>query len=104
MQSSTTFNLIEACRKPGCPVCRLEQHSVERYLDNQFYENVNSAGFRENLRLSMGFCREHAWLAADERLGDALGFAIIYHDAIGAALERAGQGRSSPDPALGWSA
>ena len=100
MQSSTIFNLIEACHKPGCPVCRLEQYSVERYLDNQFYENVNSAGFRENLRLSMGFCREHAWLAADERLGDALGFAIIYHDAIGAALERLDKG--VPPPTRRW--
>ena len=60
MTSVTTFNLIEACRQPGCPVCRVEEHSVERYLDNQFYENVNNPDFRNTLRLSIGFCREHA--------------------------------------------
>ena len=34
MMSGTTFNLIDACREPGCPVCLLEQCYVERYLDN----------------------------------------------------------------------
>jgi hypothetical protein len=84
----TTYNLLEACRKPGCPVCRLEQRSVERYLDNQFYENVNSTELRDWLRASLGFCYEHTWLAVDQRLGDALGFSIIYHDVINAILRR----------------
>lgn len=98
--SFTAYNLLEACREPGCPVCRLEQRSVERYLDNLFYENVNSGGLREILRLSMGFCREHAWLAANQGLGDALGFAIIYHDVIGATLERLDKG--VPPPTRRW--
>jgi len=99
--SSTAYNLLEACREPGCPVCRLEQRSVERYLDNLFYENVNSAGIRESLRLSMGFCREHAWRTVDQGLGDALGFAIIYHDVIGATLERLD--KDVPPPTRRWS-
>jgi hypothetical protein len=84
----TTYNLREACRKPGCPICRLEQRSVERYLDNQFYENVNTPKLRNWLRASLGFCQEHAWLAVDQRLGDALGFAIIYRDVINGILTR----------------
>ena len=100
MTSVTTFNLIEACRQPGCPVCRVEEHSVERYLDNQFYENVNNPDFRNTLRLSIGFCREHAWLAANERLGDALGFALIYHDVIESTLERLDKG--VPPPTRRW--
>jgi hypothetical protein len=84
----TAHELLEACRKPGCPVCRLEQRTVERYLDNQFYENVNSTAFRDRLRASLGFCHEHAWLAVDERLGDALGFTIIYRDVINGILSR----------------
>lgn len=82
MPSFIFHKLLEACREPGCPVCRLEQESVERYLDNQFYENVNSPGWREHLRLSLGFCREHAWLGVEKRLGDALGYSIIYHDIL----------------------
>jgi hypothetical protein len=78
----TSYKLLEACRESGCPVCRLEQRTVERYIDSQFYENVNSPRWRDQLRASLGFCHEHAWLAVDKRLGDALGFSIIYHDII----------------------
>lgn len=88
MPTLTTYNLLEACREPGCPVCRLELRSVERYLDNQFYENVNTPKLRDWLRASLGFCHEHAWLAVDQRLGDALGFAIIYRDVINGILTR----------------
>jgi len=88
MTSATAFNLIEACREPGCPVCRLEQRSVQRYLENQFYENVNNPDFRDHLRRSLGFCKEHAWLAANAHLGDALGFALIYRDVIRNTMER----------------
>jgi hypothetical protein len=66
----------------------VEQESVERYLDNQFYENVNSPRWRDKLRASLGFCHEHAWLAVDKRLGDALGFTIIYHDLVNSILKQ----------------
>jgi hypothetical protein len=69
-------------------VCRLEQQSVERYLDQHFYENVNSPAWRERLRGSLGFCHEHAWLGVNQRLGDALGFTIVYHDLINTILSR----------------
>ena len=88
MPSSTVFNLLEACREPGCPLCRLEVRSVERYLDNQFYENVNSPKWRDGLRASLGFCHEHAWLGVNKRLGDALGYSIIYRDILNALLKQ----------------
>ena len=78
----TSYKLLEACREPGCPICRLEQQGVERYLDNQFYENVNNPAWRDHLRASHGFCHEHSWLGVNKRLGDALGFSIIYHDIV----------------------
>jgi hypothetical protein len=77
-----SYKIVEACREPGCPICRLEQQGVERYLDNQFYENVNSPPWRGRLRASQGFCHEHAWLSVNKRLGDALGFSIIYQDIV----------------------
>ena len=88
MPSSTSYELIQACRQSGCPVYRVEQSVVERYLDNLFYESVNDIQLRERLRASLGFCREHAWLAIDKRLGNALGFAIIYHDVINNTLRQ----------------
>ena len=88
MPNFTAHKLLEACREQGCPVCRLEQRDVERYLDRQFYENVNSPAWRDSLRASLGFCHEHAWLAVDQRLGDALGFSIIYRDIVNAILKQ----------------
>jgi len=82
MPSSTLHDLIEACQKTGCPVCRVEARILERYIDNLFYESVNDIKTRDRLRASLGFCREHARLAMDKRLGNALGFAIIYQDVI----------------------
>ena len=88
MPNFTAHKLLEACRGQGCPVCRLEQQGVQRYLDRQFYENVNSPAWRDSLRASLGFCHEHAWLAVDQRLGDALGFSIIYRDIVNAILKQ----------------
>lgn len=88
MASFTSYELILACSQPGCAACRLEQRDLERYLSNQLYENVNSIPLRDRLRASRGYCREHAWLAVDKHLGDALGFAIIYHDVLGAVLRQ----------------
>jgi hypothetical protein len=79
----------------------MEQWSVERYLDNQFYENVNSPKWRDKLRASLGFCHEHAWLAVDQRLGDALGFSIIYRDTLNHVLRQLDRGDSSARPRRG---
>jgi hypothetical protein len=88
MPDITTYKLLEACRQPGCPICRLEQQSVEHYLDSQFYENVNSPKWRDWLNASLGFCHEHVWLAVNQHLGDALGFAIIYRGVIHTVQDR----------------
>ena len=103
MPNLTAYQLLEACQEPGCPVCRMEQHSVERYLDNHFYENVNSPKWRDKLRTSLGFCHEHAWLAVNKRLGDALGFSIIYRDVVTHILSDLDRGRTAP-PARGLAA
>ncbi len=95
MTNSTTYNILEACRQPGCPICQLEAKSVERYLDNHFYENVNSPKWRDSLRSSLGFCHEHAWLGVSQRLGDALGYSIIYHDILNSILGGLQDGHST---------
>ena len=95
MPGSTAYSLLEACRAPGCPVCRLEQRAVERYLDNKFYESVNSSAWRDELRQSLGFCQEHTWLAVNGRLGDALGFSIISRDLVNSILRQLNDEASS---------
>jgi hypothetical protein len=101
LPSSIVYNLLEACRAEGCPICRLEQQSVERYLDHQFYENVNSPKWRDRLRASHGFCREHAWLGVNRRLGDALGYSIIYRDILNSILTHMNSGDGPAQPSRG---
>jgi hypothetical protein len=85
--------LIEACGQPGCPVCRLEQNTVEKALKALFFELTNDIQLREELRGSFGFCAQHARLTFEHGKGDALGVSIIYHDVITNIL------RSLPEPA-----
>ncbi|MBN2677329.1 MAG: hypothetical protein JXR32_04600 [Anaerolineaceae bacterium] len=88
MLNFSAYDLLEACKEPGCPVCRLENRYVKSYLEHLFYESVNDPGLRKTLRLSMGFCPEHGWLAANQKLGDRLGFAIIYKDVINTTIKQ----------------
>ena len=97
MPSSTAYDLMQACHQPGCPVCRVANAGVERYISSLFYESVNDIQVRERLRASMGFCREHAQLTVDKRLGSALGFAIIYQDVINNTLKRLASDSTPPD-------
>ena len=95
MPNFLSYKIMEACRERGCPLCRLEQQGVERYLDHQLYENVNSPAWRDQLRASYGFCHEHAWLGVNKRLGDALGFSILYHDIVNSLLKALDEDTSS---------
>jgi hypothetical protein len=80
----------------------LEQRAVERYLDRQFYENVNSPAWRDSLRVSFGFCHEHAWLGVNKRLGDALGFSIIYRDIVNSVLTHLNDNESPERSSRRW--
>jgi hypothetical protein len=90
-KNQTYFALIEASQQPGCPVCRLVSESVEKYLSNLLYENVNDVILRRDLRLSLGFCNLHARVIAESGVGSALGISIIYQDVLSNLL------RSLPD-------
>jgi len=77
---TTYFVLKDACREGGCPVCWLLNKSIQRYLENLLYENVNDGGTRTRLRGSLGFCRRHGSLLVS--IGDNLGTSIIYEDIL----------------------
>lgn len=97
LRSSTGYDLLQACRQPGCPACRVEQSAVERYISSLLYESVNDIQVREHLRASLGFCREHARLAVEKNLGNALGFAMIYQDVINNVLKQLGNEIAPPN-------
>jgi len=79
-KSFSYFELRDACDGAGCPLCRVLARKVHQHLDSLFYENVNDASARAQLRDGLGFCRTHALKAMT--MGDALGVAIIYEDLL----------------------
>lgn len=81
------FDLLDACRQPGCPICHLSTRSVLRYMDALFYENVNDPGARDSLLKSHGFCVEHAGILLETRVADALGASMIYKNIVKIILE-----------------
>jgi len=79
------YDLKEALRQEGCPLCTLVQEDSERSLYFLFYENVNDVGIRTKLRASWGFCNWHIWLATQYH-EHKLGIAIIYKDLLQAEV------------------
>jgi hypothetical protein len=96
------FRLAEACRAPGCPVCRCVADESRGHLDALLYEQVTDPDTRRAIRASWGFCNWHTWMLL-EIANSLFGAAIIYEDLVTLALRRTerlgdrgrGQGRPS---------
>src|SRR5574341_1452415 len=56
------FQLLEAFRQPGCPVCRLVEEGALKALDGLMYEQVNDPFTRDRLVESHGLCNCPAWM------------------------------------------
>lgn len=50
-------NLIEAMKKPGCPVCRIFRQASERALKSFLWENVNEPDVRQGILILTAFAR-----------------------------------------------
>lgn len=74
--------IVDACKEPGCPFCRLGQRAVRRHLDQIIYESVNDPPTRARLRESLGYCHEHAWQLPQAGASTPLGVAFIYRDLL----------------------
>lgn len=82
----TYFQLLDAFKEPGCPVCtRLEQGALKA-LNGLMYEQVNDPFTRDRLVESHGFCNWHAWMLASIH-NSALGVALIYKHLLQETLE-----------------
>jgi hypothetical protein len=82
--TQTYQEILDAMGKGGCPICIPVQAAVERYIKGLFDESVLDPEVRARVRASLGLCHEHAWLAQEAGLSDALGLAIVYRELIGA--------------------
>jgi len=92
---TTFFELVDAQRLAGCPICRLTYRNTERYLDMLLYEAVLDPDVREKLKGSHGFCREH--VAMLQKLpGRSLGVALIYESILRAIVAIAEEGSLEP--------
>src|ERR1700675_101128 len=81
------FRLIEACARPGCPVCRCLVAESRSYLGALLYEQITDPGTRRAIRLSWGFCNWHTWMLPDVE-SSAFGAAILCEDLVTRALRR----------------
>lgn len=79
------FALQKACEKQGCPVCRIIDERIHRYIDGMLFEHISDRTFRAQYRESGGFCSIHAETLLTYR--DGLAVAILGQDTLGAYLE-----------------
>jgi Family of unknown function (DUF6062) len=87
MQNSRDYQrLLEACTQEGCPLCRLTQENVQRYLDAWKYELFTDISIREELRRSQGFCHIHTWQLVS--MGANLQLAQAYRDILSDTAEQ----------------
>jgi hypothetical protein len=93
------YDVIEACEKPGCPLCRVAERWGGRFMAAILYEEVTDPHTRGRLKQSFGFCRDHAWQAADVG-GTLLGMSIIYRGLLGQIDKALGQ--TAPGPQKSW--
>ena len=80
------FDLVEATRRPGCPVCLRVAEETRRSIESFLYESVNDPGLRDQIRRDGGLCHRHTWQLVG--FADALGCAILFRDVLAASTER----------------
>lgn len=81
------FRFIDACGRPGCPMCRLVDDASRRYLAALLHEQVNDVETRRALRAAGGFCNWHTWMLRDVP-DSAFGAAVLAEDVLARAIER----------------
>jgi len=81
------FDLKDALKIPGCPLCNRIKEIPWKFLDNLYYERVLDGGTRVGLIEAKGFCNWHAWMST-EILNSDSGITIIYKQLLDIEIER----------------
>jgi hypothetical protein len=81
-------DFMEACKQHGCPVCLLEHRAVDAYMKFAFREKENNMVVRNDIRASLGLCREHTRRMLDLRLNKTISAAAGYHDVLLAVVQQ----------------
>jgi len=90
------FDLLEALPEPGCAVCRLLDHDVDRFLDTLLFEFPVDPLMQNNFRDSRGLCHEHSWRLPT--YNNALATAILYNAVLDEMLQVSAQTTPAEKP------
>ena len=76
------YEIIEALKKEGCPLCRVVGFSIDSYFESMLYEFVNDPKVRSDLRKSLGYCIKHSMQLKKivEKTYNKFGASIIIED------------------------
>ncbi|GAB4571675.1 MAG: hypothetical protein Kow0077_09000 [Anaerolineae bacterium] len=80
------IDLVEAFRKPGCPVCRITKKDVESFLHSMLFEGYKFPETHERFRAGRGLCNAHAWQLSESFRGALLNIGLYYRGALKALL------------------
>lgn len=98
MKALNYYNLLDAFKQSGCPLCRLLKADAHRFLDTLLYEFVADRTIQKDFRQSRGLCNVHAWELTELRGGN-VGTAILCQvvlDEITTQLNSATKKAASP--------
>lgn len=80
------YELLGAMGQPACPICRLLQTEVRRFLDGLLYESSVEPAAQQKFRASRGICNVHSQLLRETR-GYSAPIATLYEAAIHEVLK-----------------
>lgn len=60
IKTKSLSELMEAFKKEGCAICRLNYLNVDSYFSSILYECVNDPAVRKKIRNSLGYCKDHS--------------------------------------------
>lgn len=80
------YDIVEALRRSGCPLCRVDAIDDRRWMSSFWREGKQDPGTRRRFYAAGGFCREHGWLLHRLVAAEAAGAAIA--DVYGSLAER----------------
>lgn len=83
-KSNSYYALIEALRRPGCPICQQVDDAVRQRIDAFLYEQITVIARRDEIRNARGFCSVHGSMISGT--GRMLGTAILQHDVLNDVL------------------
>lgn len=92
-RSPQYFELLDAFRGEGCPLCQILTRGAGRFIDTYLYEYAMDRTGQKTFRKAGGFCAVHGAAVHDLR-GYSASIATVYEQVLFEALDRLGSNTS----------